>query len=124
MYQRGDIVSVPFPFTDLSQTKLRPALIVSNDDVNNTTDVIVVMITSIQKAEVMSIAVSDNDVTVPLPKNSFIRCHKVATVSQTLILKTISIANVDFVDKVADKIRLLIGDIPPSYIVTSAQQGM
>ena len=112
MYRRGDIVSFPFPFTDLSQTKLRPALIVSNDNVNNTTDAIVVMITSIQKAEAMSIVVKESAVTVPLPKNSFVRCNKVVTVSQALILKTISTANVDFVDKVADKIRLLIGNIP------------
>jgi len=110
MYQRGDIVSVPFPFTDLSQTKLRPALVVSNEDVNNTGDVIIVMITSVAKAEVMSIPLSDADVSNPLLKNSYARCHKVVTISQSVILKTISTANSDFVDKVADRIRILIGE--------------
>jgi mRNA interferase MazF len=48
-YQRGDIVLVPFPFTDLSSTKKRPALIISNDEVNVTGDFTVVMITSQDK---------------------------------------------------------------------------
>lgn len=109
MYQRGDIVSVYFPFTDLTQTKLRPALVVSNEDVNNTGDVMLVMITSVDKTDVMSIALNDTDVSPSLPKNSFVRCHKIVTMSQSLILKTISFANADFVDKVADKIRFLIG---------------
>lgn len=29
--QRGDIVLIPFPYTDLSATKTRPAIIVSSD---------------------------------------------------------------------------------------------
>ena len=29
-YQRGDVVLVPFPFSDLSTTKVRPAVIVSS----------------------------------------------------------------------------------------------
>jgi len=112
MYQRGDIISVPYPFTDLSQTKLRPALIVSNEDVNNTGDVIIVMITSVAKSDVMSIPVTDADVSKPLLKSSYARCHKVVTISQSLIQKTICTATPEFVDEVADRIRALIGGSP------------
>jgi len=46
-YRRGDIVLVPFPFTDLSDVKRRPALVVSTDDYNErTADVIIAQVTS------------------------------------------------------------------------------
>lgn len=46
MYNRGNIILVPFPFTDLSRTKLRPALII-NDDKLKSGDVAVVFISSL-----------------------------------------------------------------------------
>lgn len=30
MYERGDVVLIPFPFTDLSATKTRPAIVISS----------------------------------------------------------------------------------------------
>src|SRR5262249_15589307 len=43
----GDVVLVPFPFTDLSNAKQRPALVVSGDAFNSTReDVLVAAITS------------------------------------------------------------------------------
>ena len=41
-YQQGDVISVPFPFTDLSTSKPRPALVLSNNLVAGTEDVIIV----------------------------------------------------------------------------------
>lgn len=47
VYSRGDVVLVPFPFTDLSDTKRRPALVISTDHYNRSCpDVIVAQITS------------------------------------------------------------------------------
>lgn len=44
--KRGDVVLVPFPFSDLSGIKNRPALVVSDDKYNAATnDVIVAQIT-------------------------------------------------------------------------------
>jgi mRNA interferase MazF len=37
-YKKGDIVIIGFPFSELSSTKKRPALIISNDTVNKTGD--------------------------------------------------------------------------------------
>ena len=45
--RRGDVVLVPFPFTDLSSTKQRPALVVSADSWNAAqSDVVLVALTS------------------------------------------------------------------------------
>jgi mRNA interferase MazF len=46
-YTLGDVVLVPFPFTDLSETQVRPAVVISADSFNSYTgDVTVAMITS------------------------------------------------------------------------------
>ena len=46
-FQRGDVVLVPFPFSDLSTTKVRPAIIVSSTLYHNTEpDLVLAAITS------------------------------------------------------------------------------
>jgi mRNA interferase MazF len=46
-YQRGAVVLVPFPFTDLTAVKTRPAVVVSVDDYERKVgDLVVAMITS------------------------------------------------------------------------------
>lgn len=48
MYQKGDIVLIPFPFTDLTTTKTRPAVVVSVDEFQReTNNFTVAMITSV-----------------------------------------------------------------------------
>ncbi len=52
-YSFGDIVLVPFPFTDQSTTKKRPAVIISSDQYNRQRpDIIIMAVTSqMQSAE-------------------------------------------------------------------------
>ena len=49
---RGDIVLVPFPFTDLTGRKVRPAVIVSPDPVGE--DIILAFITSVVPSSLLS----------------------------------------------------------------------
>ncbi len=46
-YSRGDVILVPFPFSDQSTTKKRPAVIISSDRYNSiSSDVVIMAITS------------------------------------------------------------------------------
>jgi len=47
MYEQGDIVIIPVPFTDLSSQKRRPVIVISNNMYNRKTkDIVVVALTS------------------------------------------------------------------------------
>lgn len=90
-YNRGDVVLVPFPFTDLTTSKQRPALVVSADNYNATRrDVVVVAITSQLPAV---IAADEYEIGAPdlaacgLPKSSLVKLSKVVTLHQQLVVK-------------------------------------
>lgn len=66
MFNSRDIIIVPFPFTDLTSEKQRPALIISNDIVNLTNDVIVAQITSNLHNDDFSFLLNRNMLSEPL----------------------------------------------------------
>ncbi len=90
MYKQGDIVIVPFPFTDLKQSKPRPAVVVSKSIVNNSQDVILAQISSKKYKDDFSFFINPSELTFPLEKISQVRCHKIFTIEQSVIFKTIS----------------------------------
>jgi len=46
-YKRGDVVLVPFPFSNQTDAKKRPAVIISSDAYNNiSSDIVIMAITS------------------------------------------------------------------------------
>lgn len=89
-YHKRDIVLVPVPFSDNKNMKVRPALVISNDEVHSINDAMIVQITSKSKNDNLSVDISEEDVVVPLPVKSFIRCHKIFVIEQNLILEKIS----------------------------------
>jgi len=96
VYKRWEIVLVPFPFTDLSSAKRRPALIVSPDNYNTGKDVVIAYITSQMN---VSPRFGDYDFQkwkeANLPKPSKIRM-KFATIDKSIIVKTIGkLASID-----------------------------
>jgi mRNA interferase MazF len=82
---KGDIILVPFPFTNLSTTKLRPALIL----IENTLDVTVSFITTqLQWLEPTDIILQPQPAN-GIKKPSLVRLSKMATIDKSLIVGTI-----------------------------------
>lgn len=82
MYKQREIVLVPFPYSDLSSTKRRPVLIISNNDYNNDfPDILVCVITSNLFKDDYSVLLNDDDLEIGiLPEQSIIKCHKLFTI--------------------------------------------
>lgn len=86
--KKWDIVLVPFPFTDLSSVKKRPALIISPDNQNQfTDDKVILFITSNVKGPNRFGDYFIKDIySSGLPKPSLIRM-KFATIAERIIIK-------------------------------------
>jgi len=104
MYKQGDVVSVYFPFTDGSTFKKRPALIISNENVNKTGDYLIAQITTKVCNDELSIDVKDEDCVPSLPFKSYIRSHKLFTIHQQRILSKISSAKISLLHKLETKV--------------------
>ncbi|MCB0376512.1 MAG: type II toxin-antitoxin system PemK/MazF family toxin [Sinomicrobium sp.] len=101
-YKKGDIAIIAFPFSDLSGTKKRPALILSNATVNKTGDYLMVQITSKLRNDVLSLRIAENDymnaTLLPLP--SCIRLHKLFLLNERLIMTKYTALTPEFMDVV------------------------
>jgi len=80
--KKGDIILLPFPFTDLSGNKTRPALVL----ISNALDVnVAFIITQIDWQESINLMLSANS-TIGLKRNSLIRLSKPAKIDSGLVL--------------------------------------
>lgn len=84
MYKKGTIVLTPFPFTDLSSSKVRPAVIVSKGVVGD--DVVVAFITTHLKARGSLVFPLKPTSTNKLKQPSKVVCSKLATLEKAIIL--------------------------------------
>ena len=86
---RGDVVLVPFPFTDLTGRKVRPAIIVSPDPQG--VDVVVVCISSVLAPAGptdVALPASHPDFTrTGLKAPSVFKCGKLLTLHRSLVLR-------------------------------------
>lgn len=83
----GDVLIVPFPFSDLSQTKRRPAAVVAEAENG---DLILCQITSRPWSNGNAIALEDGDIAGEgLQRTSYARTDKLFTASASIALRTV-----------------------------------
>ena len=81
---KGDIVVVPFPFSDLTQSKRRPALVIT---VLEGDDIILCQITSQRVKDKYAVLIDDNDFSDgSLKQPSNIRPNRIFTADKNIIL--------------------------------------
>jgi mRNA interferase MazF len=75
---KDDVVILPFPFSDLSGAKRRPAFVAANLPGE---DIILCQITSKAKSDAFGVSITNGDfISGSLPVDSFVRPNKVFTV--------------------------------------------
>ena len=87
---KGDIVLVQFPFTDLSQTKLRPALILYSNSVTNDITLCFISSQNVNNLTSEEFAIKDSDAEFSdtgLRISSKVRVTRIATLNNSLIVR-------------------------------------
>jgi len=112
MYEKGRIILIPFPFTDLSSSKVRPAVIVSGFLQGD--DIIVSFISSlkVKGLQKTDLAIKKNDKgfsQTGLKTDSIIKVGKIATLDKKTILGEIGELDSSARKKMDDKIKILFG---------------
>lgn len=81
----GDLVLIPFPFSDLQATKKRPVLVLTSPDRHG--DFICLAVTSVPQPS-PNILIGSNQLLIGnLPKVSWVRVEKIFTLDHRLIIK-------------------------------------
>jgi mRNA interferase MazF len=101
-FSRTSIVLVNFPFTDLSDTRLRPALVLAKA---TDADYILCQITSNSQIDSKAIEINNADFTQgSLRQTSFARPNKIFTGHQSLITRRVGILSEEVTDTIVDAI--------------------
>lgn len=98
--KKGDIILVPFPFTDLTNVKIRPAIILAT----KFDDITICFITSMIRLK------DDDDIFVErsnlngLKLDSIIKINKIATIDKLLIEGKIGVLENHYIYKINERL--------------------
>ncbi len=112
MLKQGDIVLIPIPFSDLSSSKRRPVIVLSNTRYNQkTSDFVVAAITSNLEEKQYTILITKDDLAEgELKVSSQIRADKLYTLSQDIIVKRFGCVKEQFIEDVKEQIYKLFDE--------------
>lgn len=105
-----EIVLIPYPFSNLEEKKVRPAVIISNNSFNkNSRDYLLVPLTSVIKKEPYSIIIEQTDLSRgKLIKRSRIKSDKIFSIDKEKIVFKVGILNEKTFNKVKQEIYNII----------------
>jgi mRNA interferase MazF len=95
MTRRGDVVIIDFPFTDLPQSKVRPAVVIQNDQDNQRLrKTIVVMLTGNLRrlgdpSHLLVDPSTSEGASAGVHGRSLVSCNNIFTIEQDAILRTV-----------------------------------
>ncbi|HZY42631.1 MAG TPA: type II toxin-antitoxin system PemK/MazF family toxin [Anaerolineae bacterium] len=105
-FVKGDVVVVPFPFSDLTASKKRPALVVASLAGD---DVILCQITSQTVGDSYAIALSNADFSAgSLHQNSNLRPNRIFTADSNIIQYRAGVVTSEKIHEVIDRIVQII----------------
>lgn len=109
-FQQKEIVLIPYPFSDQEGVKVRPAIIISNNNFNKKSeDSIMLPLTSVIKEVPYSVLITQKDLSYGnLLKPSRIRIDKIFTIRKNLIRMKIGMVNNNIFEKIKSDIFKLI----------------
>ena len=109
IFQQKELVLLPYPFSNQKGSKVRPAIIVSNDNFNKRCeDCVMVPLTTVIKAEPFSLIINQDSLeSGKLLKQSRIRIDKIFTIKKSLVIMKIGKIN----DKTIEKIKFEISKV-------------
>ena len=118
----GSVVLVPFPFSDLSQSKLRPAIVLASADRD---DWVLCQVTSKPYGDTRALELRDADFVVGgLRVSSFARPAKLFTAHQSLFVAEVGKLNQQAIDRiVSPQLRELFSRTPNRYGIVSTGGG-
>jgi len=98
----GEVVLVPFPFSDLSQSKLRPAVVLASAGRN---DFILCQVTSNAYADNSAIELAQGDFeSGSLQRTSYARPGKLFTAHDSLVVKTAGVLRAEARSRVVERV--------------------
>lgn len=105
-FVKGSIVVLPFPFSDLSASKRRPALVLADLQGD---DIILCQITSKNTKDIYAITLDNDDlVSGSLSVSSNIRPNRLFTADKKIVAYTLGRVSQDKFQQVADAINQII----------------
>lgn len=107
--KRKDIILIPYPFTDQSGTKRRPALVISHDNFNkNSDDLVTCAITSNIDNDQRIVLIKEDDWKDGHYSESGVKFSNILTVGKKLVAKRIGRLSGEKFREVIEKIHTII----------------